>query len=357
METTAPFIGLPLPVFSAFGWAGEAQAVKYAVEQLEQFIVLTHATMGRDTQTILPHRGYDATDKSVFLGRDLETAQNLYITYMAKPMALRTSINLTNRTALQVAFKTIQKQHDAWIKALGEMGENWEVRFQKMEYNPETGEAVHYEDLYNDKVAQLTASTSAELVDTMLYLNSEDKWIVPITFMKKASSEFVSAMGASVTDVMAKELDDMLVLLRLLTGSTAKAKSGAKATKKTTTVKKKSKATSASAVAENKAESFTYSTTIKPIHLRKGFINLTPAHWPFFSLSARASTRDVTLIYDGHVDKAGSVWRLVEDDRARLVLSDKAHKWVEDNFTGGDQIQLTATKTGSEIEIKLELVQ
>ena len=44
-----PFLGLTGPVFTAFGWAGQEQAVQYALGQLAQFVQQTHLRMARET--------------------------------------------------------------------------------------------------------------------------------------------------------------------------------------------------------------------------------------------------------------------------------------------------------------------
>ena len=104
----------------------------------------------------------------------------------------------------------------------------------------------------------------------------------------------------------------------------------------------------------NSSEMFTYVADLKPLHLRQGFINLTPKHWPFFQINSRTETRPVTVYYEGIYDKECSVWRLLPNDRARLVLSPALHEWLEENFTIQDQIRVTARKLGDdEIQITL----
>ena len=85
---------------------------------------------------------------------------------------------------------------------------------------------------------------------------------------------------------------------------------------------------------------------------------LTPAHWPFFALNARTETRPVTLFYGDKKDEGSSVWRLVQNDQARLVLSPTLQQWVEDNFDEDDLIQITAVKQDREnIHITLAPVE
>jgi hypothetical protein len=101
-------------------------------------------------------------------------------------------------------------------------------------------------------------------------------------------------------------------------------------------------------------EQFNYISILKPLHIRRGFVNLTPNHWPFFAVTARTETRPVILKYDGHTDKKSAVWRLVPNDQARLVLSPQVQQWLEENFSPEERIQITALKLADE-EIQITL--
>ncbi len=351
-----PFLGLTMPVFAAFGWAGEEQALTFALDQLEQFVQQLHLGMSREAQTIFPHRGLNRENQGVYIAHDLETERGAYITYHARPMALRMAINLHDRMALAKALTAIQANHTEWHDTLHKMGDAWEVRFQQMEYNPETGEAVHYKDLFKDRATALELGDSAELIDRLIYLNGEEKWLGPIELSKRMNSEFVSAMGTGVISEMAKEIAEMMPVLRLLNGG-IKVGKRKPASKKTTKAKPKAKQTSASAMAQAQVDSFSYVTSLKPMHLRKGFINMTEAHWPFFMINSRTETRPVILKFDGNVDTDSSVWRLMPSEKARLVLSDKVHAWLTDNFSADDEVQITATKLPEKkIELEVSLV-
>jgi hypothetical protein len=99
---------------------------------------------------------------------------------------------------------------------------------------------------------------------------------------------------------------------------------------------------------------FVYETELKPLHIRRGFINLTAAHWDFFAESARATTREVTVFFEDRVDRDSAVWRLASNDMARLVLGDAARNWLEETFAPDECIQLVATKRDDDtIEIVL----
>lgn len=176
-ESTSPFLGLTMPVFTAFGWAGEETAVQFALEQMKEFVAAMHSNLPRDIQMALPHHGLDKESQGVYLAHALETESDVHVTYHARPMALRMGIHVSERNALNRAFTTVQKHPDAWLKALQGLGDAWEIRFQQMEFNPDTSEATHYKDLYRGPVSELTAEQSAELVDRMVYLNGEEKWL------------------------------------------------------------------------------------------------------------------------------------------------------------------------------------
>ena len=351
------FVGLTMPVFNAFGWISEENALKYALEQMELFVNGLHLATSREAQNLFPHRGLDRVVQGVYLGRSLELESDLYITYHAKPTALRMAIQITDRTALARAITAIQANHSIWMETLDSLQGDWELRLQQMEYNPETKEATHYKDLFKGPVTNLTPLESAEYFERMSYLNGEDKWISPLTLSKRTPSEFIAAMGTQVTKELAKEMDDLLPILHLFAGG-VQAKGGSKksVTTKTTKSRLKDKITSASDIVEKRVEDFSYNTQLKPLHIKRGFINMTPTHWPFFALNSRTETREVILRFDGHVDKKSAVWRMVPNDVARLVLSDKAHVWLEDNFSAEDEIQIHATKRDHDIEIELSLV-
>ena len=356
-----PFNGLTMPVFTAFGWAGQEQAIQFALTQLEEFIKQMHLRLSRETQTIFPQRGLDKTTQGVFLARDLETQRDLYMTFHATMSALRYAIVLNDRVALARALKAIQNDQSGFYDAVSEMGDDWELRVQQMEYDPETDEATTYKDVFKGGVSTLTPSDTAEIIDRAAYLNGEEKWLATIEFTRRVPAEFVSAMGSAVVGEIAKEVDGLLPVLRYLTGGVKRSSTRKKTSTKKRAAAEKKETTSASKIAQEETLSFTYVTQLKPLHIRRGFVNMTEAHWPFFSINSRTTTREVILKYEGNIDKRSAVWRMVPSDKARLVLSDAAQEWLEDNFSPNDEIQITAKKHGPDkkdkIEIELELVR
>ncbi len=354
-----PFIGLPMPVFTAFGWAGEAQALTYALDQLEEFIQALHSKMSPELQMLLPYRGLNRETQGAYLARSLETESDLHIMFHARTTALRMGIHVHNREALLKSVEEIQNNHAAWFAGLQALDAGWELRLQQMEYNPETQEAVNYKDLFKERVTELNEADSAERMNRMAYLNSEDKWLGTIELSKRMNSEFVAAMGASVVDEIAQELENMLPILRLLVGG-IKASKAKKPAKRKTAAKTKAAASAPEpeVVIEPNLASFTYVADLKAMHLRKGFINLTEEHWPFFTINSRTTTRDVVVKYDGNVNNKSTVWHLSTSNKARLVVGDQVANWMEKNFQVDDQIQMTVTKLSDKsIEIELEAVE
>ncbi|MCB0034894.1 MAG: hypothetical protein KDE51_12765, partial [Anaerolineales bacterium] len=132
-------------------------------------------------------------------------------------------------------------------------------------------------------------------------------------------------------------------------------------TRKKTTTKTKSPPSSKPApVVQNNVvdvendDQFTYVATLKPLHIRKGFINLTAQHWPFFALNARSGSRNVTLCYEGKIDQESSVWRLQPSDMARIVLSETVQEWFEHQFDADDKVRVVVAKLPNE-EIQVTL--
>lgn len=102
------------------------------------------------------------------------------------------------------------------------------------------------------------------------------------------------------------------------------------------------------------ADGFTYIAELKPLHIRRGFINLTPAHWPFFAINNRTETRPITIVFEGRQDKNCSVWRLQPEEQARIILGPQSHEWLEGNFANSEAIHVSARRVGDEIRITLD---
>jgi hypothetical protein len=227
-----------------------------------------------------------------------------------------------------------------------------------MQVDEESGEQTHYLDLFKDSITALSPEVSAEVMSKASYLNSEDKWVTPFYLSRRIPAEQAAAMGLAITDVLRDQIDELLPLIHFLTGRRAKS-SKRKTRPKARTVKpmmggKDSGETTALETVLKPEDGFTHVSRIKPLHLRRGFINLTSAHWPFFALNSRTETRPITIYYDGVYDKESAVWRMLPHDMARIVLSPPVHHWFADNFTENDEIHVTVTRLDDdEIQISL----
>jgi hypothetical protein len=349
------FNGLTMPVFSAFGWAGEEQALNFAISQLEQFIESLYFRFPRDTQNLFIAHGLDRASHSVYLATTDEPDLGLTIAFFTRPLSLEISLIINNKDVLAKTYRAADKQSETADKLLQGLS-GWNMHVQQMEYDAESGERTHYQDVYKDSTAALDAEITASVFSRANYLNGEEKWVVPLYISHRTNSEKVAAMGLDVLPFSADRVKELIPLVEFFTG---------KVRKKKGRPKKKAKPKPETEAAETSVkklsgseEQFTYESELKSLHLQRGFVNLTPGHWPFFALNARTETRPVILQYSDQTDYKCSVWRLVQNDQARIVLSPPVHQWLEDNFEQEDLIKITASKIGEgKINIVLEIVE
>lgn len=343
-----------MPVFSAFGFIADDAAQKFALDQLRQFVELLSGRLSLEAKGYLPFHGMDPLSKSVYLAADSDNPDTgLQVAYEARPMALKTTVILSDRAALQKALNGAEENAAAWLEALTSLDNSWQFRLQQMEFDPEAGTAQHYKDVFKDSISELNEEAMVEILAKATYLNGEDKWLAPIYLTRRTPADFVAAMGRSVVDVMATDIDNLLPVIRLL-GTSRKARTTTKRATRPTRVKPAPVIAAALEKPEELGERFTHVSTLKSLHLRRGFINMTPAHWPFFAINSRTTTREVKVHFDDKVDKKSTVWRLVPDDRARLVLGKSAHEWLEQTFDVDDAVELIAVKSDEDaIDIQL----
>jgi hypothetical protein len=266
-------------------------------------------------------------------------------------MSLETSLALSDKAALAKAYTSAEAQPDAIFSLLEELESGWKLRIQQMEIDEDSGSTALYQDLYKDGIDELDQETLTTVISRAAYLNSESKWVVPLYISHFQDSEKVAAMGTRIISVSAENVEKLVPIIEFLTGKARKKK----ARKKKTTAKPRpvQKPEPVQQMSGDE-EQFTYVSELRALHLRRGFINLTPEHWPFFALNARTETRPVTLHYGGQKDEKSSVWRLVQNDQARIALSPPVHHWLEENFDVHDFIQVTAVKK-SQDEIHITL--
>jgi hypothetical protein len=357
MSTGASFSGLAMPVFTAFGWAGQETAINYALEQLELFARSLHGSLTREGLFYFPYAGLSRMHNSAYLAAEEAFMEDVYISFLARPMSLELQLALTDKKKLARTLKNCEAQPVQIHRLITELGGDWSLHVQQMQIDDESGEIAHYQDLFKDNVTKLLPEVSVELFSKAAYLNGEDKWVTPFYLSRRFSSEQVSVMGTAVLQVMDEQISALLPLIKFLTGK--------KVTRKRAAPKKTKKGVSAGSLAADTdtstsiadEEGFTYTARLKPLHLRKGFINMTSDHWPFFSVNSRTEIRPVTVYYDGLYDKNSAVWRLQPNDMARLVLSPTVHSWLEEHCEIQDQVHLTVTRlSDEEIQISLRLV-
>lgn len=339
------FIGLPMPVFTAFGWAEEAAAIKFALDQLEAFVSELHRNLPPALRTLFPHFGVDSTNKYAYLATDEDPEEGIYFTFTARPMSFLIALSVTNRRQLVQIFRVNEDDLPGWYAALVGLPETWTMRIQHMQ--AEEDPPTHYQDVYNDEVSKLDLEKTREITDRASYLNGEDKWLAVLHFNRKLNSELVATMGTDSARVIAEEFNAVAPLLNWLAFKTKRARATTRKPARAAAVRK-STSPQPEVDMRDVEDKFVFQVELQPLHVRKGFINLTPAHWPFFAKSARTEIQPVTVLFDGHRDHNSSVWRLVPDDLARVVLSGPVKLWLQDNFDANDMIEVYAVKLGPE---------
>jgi hypothetical protein len=347
------FTGLTMPVFTAFGWAEEEQALQFALSQLEQFINSLHAALPRGVQNHLPFFGLDQDSHVAYLAANEELEKDVYVAFITRPGSLEIQLAVVDEMAIGRGLKAAAAAPQRWLELLQDMEGDWSLHVKQMEVDEETGERSSHQEIFQGDVQELDEETAESLTSRANFLNGEPHWVTPVMISRRHPAEQVAAMGTNVVSVMADQIGEMLPLLEFMMGKTAKP-----------VEKKKTKPKETAKVAQparKRAEDadpddqFVYVATLKPLHIRRGFVNLTPEHWDFFAERARATMRDITVAFEDRLDKDSSVWRLSSNDMARIVLSDTVRDWLEETFAPDEEVQVVATKLeDEEIEVILE---
>lgn len=358
MSDRIEFTGLTMPVFTAFGWAGQETALKFALSQLEQFIQHLHASLPHSARIDFPYYGLSVENRTVYLAAEPETEKDMHITFNARPMSFEILVSVTNKEVLGRAWKLMLQNLSNTMALINKLDPSWTLRIQQMQLVEGSDEPIHYQDLYRDTAKKLDDAAAQELFEKADYLNGEEKWITPIYLSQRIPSEQIAAMGRAVTQVLSERLAALMPLIAMFGGRTAGQRMRPKPVKPTkpTAVpatdlpivpvpRAAVRAEVETAVTAGPQELFTFSTPLKPLHIRRGFINLTPEHWPLFAEGARSETRSVILKFGNTVDKESAVWRLQPSDMARIVLSPTAHQWLEKTFNADDTIHIRATES------------
>lgn len=356
--STSNFTGLSMPVFAAFGWAGEETALKFAYSQLEVFINMLHNGLPRSVQAEFPAYGLSKENRCIYLAANTDVERDAHLLFFTRPMSLEIQLVVTNKEVLSRGLTLISKDPINSHHLITQLGPEWTLRVQQMLYEEESRNVSHYQDLFKESLAQLHQATAVDVFGKAAYLNDQEKWVTPIYLSRRFDSEYAAAMGPAIIQVLSDQIEALIPVYHLISGRVGK-KPGRQPTKR---LKPKARATAKPAeepldipeIALKPQEEFTYIADLKPLHIRRGFINMTPQHWPFFAVNARTETRDVSVYYEGLYDKKSAVWRLQPDETARLVLGPAAHEWLEDNFGADDRIMIQSLKLDNdEIQVTL----
>ncbi|MEM7111493.1 MAG: hypothetical protein AAF614_03620 [Chloroflexota bacterium] len=374
MSENQEFTGLTMPVFTAFGWAGEENALKFALAQLELFIGQLHRNLPGTARSIFSNYGLNQESRAVYLAASPDIEEDVHVGFLARPMSLELQIAITDTNVLAKGWKQVLKNIPMVLALLQKLEPSWTLRIQQMQLVEGAEEPIHYQDIYKDAAKKLDEATAKEVFEKAAYLNGEEKWITPIYLSQRVPSEQVAAMSLGVVPVMSEKLSIVMPLIMMFSGratqkaaakkpkakKTAAAKKTAVSTGRITPTKKKSVGPSELVMAVEQAtdELFTYVATVKPLHIRRGFINMTPEHWPVFAKNARSETRAVVVNFQDDeqemTDKDSTVWRLQPTDMARLMLGPTAHRWLEESFQPNDKIKIIASQPSND-EIQIEL--
>lgn len=292
-----------------------------------------------------------------------DVESDVHIAFYARPMSLELQLVLSNTDILAKGLTAAEKNPANCHHLLVQLGPEWSLRLQQMLVEEESGAISHYQDLFKDSITQLSQETATAVFSKAAYLNNQEKWITPIYLSRRFNSEQIAAMGTAVIKVMSEQIEALMPITNFLTGRVGRkpGKSSKRTTSKAKAVPKVAVPSSVDDIEEidtDEQDGFTFITELKPLHLRRGFINMTPQHWDFFAVNARTETRNVSVYYDGLYDRKSAVWRLQPSDMARLVLGPASHEWLEDNFAASDRIQLKAVKLDNDdIQISLSAVE
>lgn len=361
MLDTQPFNGLTMPVFNAFGWAGEAQAMKFALSQLELFIAKLQESLPADLQAIFPYAGLDQTTKLIYLAANEEIEKDIFVTFLVRPLSFQITLNVTDKKLLAKSFKRADTNAKQWYQIFARLEPGWELHLRQMEVTDEDNPTsrAFYKDLFKDSLSAFSIEAAETIITNVAYLNSEPGWVTPLVVSQKLSSDQVSIMGAKLLRFVSQKLETLLPIIRLFNQQQPKPPTPKAKISRTTASPHAPEqvATILPHQGEPMAE-FSYVAEVKPLHIRKGFINLTPEHWSFFALTARTETREVKVRCGDRLDSKSSVWRLAPTDQARIVLSEVGHHWLEKQLGAEGYVEVLAHKNEqNEILLTLRKVE
>jgi hypothetical protein len=237
-------------------------------------------------------------------------------------------------------------------RLITQLGPEWSLRVQQMLVE-ESGAISHYQDLFKESITQFNQEMAREVFSKAAYLLGHDKWRINFYLSRRFNSEQAAAMGSAIVKVMREQVEQLMPVFLFFSGRAGRKKGTRRAAARQAAAQQ-TKQTEILETAVAPEDTFTFIAELKPLHIRRGFINMTPNEWPFFAINARTETRPVTVYYEGIYDKKSAVWRMQPGDMARLVLGSGAHEWLEDAFVPDDKIELIVARLeNDEIQITL----
>ncbi|MFT7585097.1 MAG: hypothetical protein ACI9EW_001520 [Cellvibrionaceae bacterium] len=353
------FNGLPMPVFTAFGWAGEDAAIKFALSQLELFINGLHEIISEKARFHLPHHGLNQDARVAWFAINREPEVGPYVAFVARPNAFEMRISITDPATINRGLRAAEKDLQKWFRMLNDLGDGWHLQIEQRLKEDEAVEFGHYGDLFKDSVTALDFESLNKATSRAAFLNTEEKWTVPVFVTRRMTADQAAGMGRDLINFMSVELDKVLDVVALFSRTSKESKAAAAKTKsKGATRTRKTAGRPPKVVVEAVPQTFSYVAELKGLHIRKGFINLTPEHWPFFTEGKRMETRPITIKYAEASDASCAVWRLQPDDQARLILSEPAHAWLLTTFSANSKVTVDALRTlENQIEVTLSPVE
>ncbi len=224
MQNQKDFTGLSMPVFTAFGWEGEENALKYALSQLELFVAALYNRLPAQARAEFPTYGLSTEGQNAYLSTSSSYNDEAYIAFNARPMSFEVLLGITDKTALSKGLAAVNKDLPAAYHALAQLDPAWTLRIQQMQIDETTGERTHHQDLYKDSIGAFSEVTAAEVFARAAYLNEEDAWVTPIYLSMRVPSDRVAAMGTTILSVSTDLVMNLVPVANALLGRKAKKK-------------------------------------------------------------------------------------------------------------------------------------
>ena len=142
MQNPKDFTGLSMPVFTAFGWEGEDNALKYALSQLELFVAALYNRLPTAARAEFQSFGLSTEGQNAYLSTGATYADEATIAFNARPMSFEVLLGISNKTALSKGLAAVNKDIHSAHHALAQLDPAWTLRIQQMQVDEATGECI-----------------------------------------------------------------------------------------------------------------------------------------------------------------------------------------------------------------------